>query len=230
MSDGDGHSRAVMECKNVFYGYSKNKDVLYDISLAVCEKELLYVVGASGCGKTTLAKVASGFIAPRTGQVESRKDQPVSYVPQFPEKLFLFDTVEAEFDAIAEESRRVHSLTMLLELGLDNDQVAGLAPRRLSFGQRRLLGIALQTRCDPSFLVLDEPSLGLDDRNVRWFERWLSARLDRNCAMLLVTHDLELIRLRPGRLAVLQDGHVRWQGESEVFLDSPDLLALAAAT
>ncbi len=107
---------------------------------------------------------------------------------------------------------------------LERVELAGLAerpPHHLSFGERKRACLAGVLACDPSVLVLDEPSANLDPRARRRFMQLLSSL---SCTKLVATHDLEMVLEICPRTLVLDAGRIAANGESRTILGDPTLM------
>jgi len=171
------------------------KPILRDVTMQLREKSLGLIVGASGAGKTTLLEILAGFVRWTAGRVYWL-DQPLDpdclqqlsgLVFQFPERHFCGSTVleELRLGHMNLESERIeqvlHSVG-LREISLDT------VPHDLSGGQQRRLAIAVQLLRQPSLLLMDEPTAGLD-----WSMRRqiidLIGKLKQEWTVLVVSHE-----------------------------------------
>lgn len=176
-----------IELKNISYIYMKNTPfehtALKDINLTIKPGEFVGIIGHTGSGKSTLVQHLNGLLKPNSGEVLvdgtnlSRRSQEsklakrkVGMVFQYPEHQLFEETIAAD---IAFGPRSLGcSETEILErvreamefVGLDYDTFAERSPFELSGGQMRRVAIAGVIALKPSYLVLDEPSAGLDPR------------------------------------------------------------------
>ncbi len=203
--------------------------ILRDITLQLKEKTLGLIVGASGSGKTTLLEILAGFVRWSEGGVywmsqtldPDYLQQLCGLVFQFPERHFCGST-------ILEELRLGH-------LHLDGDRIdqvlasvglAGIslntAPHDLSGGQQRRLAIAVQLLRQPSLLLMDEPTAGLD-----WSMRRqiidLIAQLKQDWTVLVVSHEPDEFRAIADDIWLLEAGILQQNYEHRIPL-RPDFL------
>jgi peptide/nickel transport system ATP-binding protein len=216
--------------------------------------ETLGVVGESGSGKSTLARLVLGLIAPDHGEVllrgapwsalPERQRRPlrgaVQHVPQDP--LSSLDPRLSVRAALAEalDARRLSGrrrdpalAELLAEVGL-GAELLDRRPAELSGGQRQRVAIARALAPRPAALVCDEPVSALDVRTQAQILALL-ARLqrERDLAILLISHDLAVVREVCDRVLVMRDGAVVESGlVEEVFADAqhPYTRALLTAT
>lgn len=200
--------------------------VLDGISAKFESGQVSFLLGASGAGKTTLALILAGGLEPDTGFVAKLPDVMPRLVLQFPELLFLTDSVTEEWQIIGNQVSRNQAEQAMRMFGLALADLSTRSPRSLSFGQRRLLGLALQSAHSSPFLILDEPTLGLDEENLDRVVDWVRAE-SRHKLCLAITHDLPFIEKCPGIVIILNSGKIHWSGGSQEFLTSQELQFVA---
>jgi energy-coupling factor transport system ATP-binding protein len=210
-----------------------NHDVLHDIDCTIARGEIIALMGRNGAGKSTLLRLIAGLKKPTTGRVLVGGTAPheltstalvrrVGLVPSDPAALLYERTIAAECAAADHDHRLTEGTTRALldriEPGLDPDR----HPRDCSEGQRLALAISLILAPAPPLLLLDEPTRGLDyDAKAR-----LSAVLRELAAgghaVMLATHDVELVAETAARAIVIADGEIVSDGPArEVVCHSP---------
>ncbi len=185
---------------------------LKDVSLEASKGELLAVLGPNGAGKTTLLSILAGITSPDAGQI-SRSEGEIGWVPQqaalyrrltVEENLRLFARLEESDDIEATVER------MLEQTGLADrrhDQVSSL-----SGGNQQRINIAIGLLGDPSALLLDEPSSGLDPgQRVRLWE-FVAGLAKGGTTVIYSTHQIEEASQYGDRLVVLADGESIFDG------------------
>jgi len=196
--------------------------VLKDVSLALDAGERVALAGANGAGKTTLLRTIVGLEKPVSGVIEilgrrcaSEKDfrsarAKVAYLFQDPDDQLFSPTVidDVMFGplnlGLSAETARAKARTTLEMLGLGS--LADRVTHRLSGGEKRLVALASVLAMDPLALLLDEPTNGLDEAHSMRLV-WILKSLDT--AMLIVSHDWELLGDLATRAAVLHEGRLK---------------------
>lgn len=188
--------------------------VLRELSLRVEPGEVVGIVGPSGGGKSSLARLVCGELAPSRGTVEL-SGRPLHGRPAPAQVQRLFQAPAAHLPphlstaAALEETVAVHGGAervegVLRRLGLWERRTAPTT--QLSGGERRRAGIARLALTRPELLILDEPTAGLDaHRAVEAMELLLAERRAEG-AVLIITHDLRLVRAFADRLLVISQG------------------------
>lgn len=196
----------VLSLKNISYMY-EDKPVLKNISLDIPKGAFMGLVGPNGGGKTTLIKIILGLVKPDEGSAELF-GQPVSkfkdwhrvgYVSQksnafnrgFPATVY--EVVSMGLTAKIGYFRFLgHKHKQKIRAALDQVGMLDFAHRNigdLSGGQQQRVFIARSLVADPEFLILDEPTVGVDKENVARFYDLLNTLNDQEITLLLVTHD-----------------------------------------
>lgn len=214
--------------RDVTFSYNGEVPVLDKLTASFEAGKVHFWVGPSGSGKSTLAHLLCGILTPDAGQVFWSDHLPPALVLQFPENLFLADTVEDEIALLEDAHAEGQAKRLLTEFRLQIDDIAHKDPNRLSFGQRRMLSIALQSAQKSESIVLDEPSLGLDMNHLAVLAEWIGRLSNQGETVMIITHDLELITMLDGSVTILNQGKLSWFGAKDEFLEREDLLNLAA--
>jgi ABC-2 type transport system ATP-binding protein len=214
MSQGKTPGRGddpVLEVDGLSKSYGE-RAALRDVSLELGRGELLAVLGPNGAGKTTLLAILAGITKSDSGRI-TRSNGAVGWVPQqaglyrrltVEENLRLFSHMEGVPD-VEETVER-----MLDQTGLGDrraDQVSSL-----SGGNQQRINIAIGLLGDPSVLLLDEPSSGLDpSQRIRLWE-FVAGLSDAGTAVIYSTHQIEEASHYGDRLVVLADGETIFDG------------------
>jgi energy-coupling factor transport system ATP-binding protein len=181
--------------------------VLHDLDLCGGSGEVVALTGANGSGKTTLLRTIAGLLPPLSGRVERRPGR-IAYLPQNPSALLHRATVRAE---VAWTLRRSHAAggagPLLDELGLS--AVADRDPRDLSTGQRQRAALAAVLAGNPSLVLLDEPTRGMDAAARTSLAAAIARIAQRGGSAVVATHDQQLVATVATRVVELRDGAAR---------------------
>ncbi|HBE19136.1 MAG TPA: lytic murein transglycosylase [Cyanobacteria bacterium UBA11149] len=169
--------------------------ILKGLNLELAPQELGLVIGPSGSGKSTLLEILAGLAEPTRGNIFWRERDLISdelqqlggLVFQFPERHFCGSTVLEELRLGHPELGTEKVYEALKEVGLA-DLSLNAIPHALSGGQQRRLALAVQLIRQPTVLMLDEPTAGLDWSMRRQLVNLL-AKLKTHWTLLIVTHD-----------------------------------------
>ena len=206
---------------------------LAGVDLDVRDGEVCALMGRNGAGKSTLLAHLAGLRAPSSGSVlvdgapphgraPRRLVRSVGLVPQDAGILLFADTVEEEC-ATADHDAGLPDGTTIAELRLLVPPVdPATHPRDLSEGQRLALALAVVLAPGPRLLCLDEPTRGLDYGAKERLVVQLRDQAARGRAVLMATHDVELVAEVADRVVVLADGEVVDDGRARhVVCGSP---------
>lgn len=222
---------------HIYHTYSKGTPferlALRDVSLAIDKGEIVAVIGHTGSGKSTLVQHLNGLLKPDKGQAAidgvditakgaqaKTARQQVGMVFQYPEHQIFAETVFEDIafgprnkgfneDEVAKQVREAMAF-----VGLDYDTFAQRSPFQLSGGQMRRVAIAGVVAMAPDYLVLDEPSAGLDPRSRNAvFREIMALHKSRGIAIVLVTHSMEEAVKYADRLLVINGGRVLFDGQ-----------------
>lgn len=234
---------------NVFYTYMTGtpfeRQALNDVSVSIEKSEILAIIGHTGSGKSTLVQHLNGLLKPSSGKVtiddidisgrggEAKKArQQVGMVFQYPEHQIFAETVYEDIAfgprnrgfSTEEVDKQVHEAMAFV--GLDFDTFAKRSPFQLSGGQMRRVAIAGVVAMNPDYLVLDEPSAGLDPRSRNAvFKEILALHKERGIAIVLVTHSMEEAAKYANRMLVINKGKILFDGKpAEIFSQHKDEL------
>jgi cobalt/nickel transport system ATP-binding protein len=230
----------MIKVEKLYYRYADGTRALQGIDLEVKPGEVLALIGASGCGKTTLLKHLIGLLKPSSGKLYFNKKDYHSFSPEeiFRQVGMVFqDPNDQLFAATVEQDVAFGAIN----LGLNADEVkkkvrksleqveaahlAGKAIHSLSFGQKRRVTIAGVMAMEPQVILLDEPTSGLDPRSVSAVMRLLKQlNREKGITMIIATHDVELIPLFCDRVAILKAGAVKTIGTTDEVFSQVELL------
>lgn len=211
--------RAEVSVSDLWHAYDGSV-ALSGVSLEVQQGEAVAIMGANGSGKTTLLKHLVGLLHPSRGSVlvrgrDTRKApleeliRLVGYVPQNPNALLFAETVRDELAF----TRANHGYARdTLPPGLLDALGIGAFlehyPRDLSVGERQRVALGAILAAEPSIILLDEPTRGVDRRQKEALMRYLAAERANGRTVIVSTHDVELVAETMDRMVILERGRV----------------------
>jgi energy-coupling factor transporter ATP-binding protein EcfA2 len=208
-------------------------DVLHDVDFSIGRGEIVAVMGRNGAGKSTLLRLLAGLMRPKGGRVAVEGAEPhalqasalvrkVGLVPSDPGALLYERTIASECSVADREHRLSAGTTRAtldrIESGLDPAR----HPRDCSEGQRLALALAVVLAPAPPLILLDEPTRGLDYAAKARLSGILHELAATGHAVMLATHDVELVAETATRAVVIADGEIVSDGPArDVVCHSP---------
>jgi len=224
----DGNENVVVEARNLTKRYGRN-EALKGVSFSIGEKEIVGFIGPNGAGKSTTMNILSGYLAPTGGQVRicgidlladpARARRQISYLPEIP-PLYMDMTVEEQIcfasslSGVKKRGRELRAYALQL---MEKTHVTGMRHRlikNLSKGYRQRVAVAQLLAGDPKILILDEPTVGLDPRQIREF-RDLFLELGLSHTIIFSSHILSEINSICSRIFIFDRGELKAQGKPD---------------
>ena len=237
-----------LELKHVSHiyqeGSAKESYALRDICLNVNEGEFLGIAGHTGSGKSTLIQHFNGLLKPTSGEVivdgvningkEAKKElkalrMQVGIVFQYPEYQLFEETVERDIAfgprnlglSDIEIQHRVAEAMDILKL---SKKLRKKSPFELSGGQKRKIAIAGVLAMKPKYLILDEPTAGLDPKGREEFLELIADLHRQGLTVVMVSHSMDDIARYAQRMIVLKHGEIRLEGTPQTVFAQYELL------
>ena len=225
--------------------------VVHDVSFSLREGEILGVVGESGSGKSTLLKAAMGLLGPggvvARGDIwykgQNLPDLSEKELRRLsgPELAMIFQNTGASFcpirtvgaqlyeavsvhENISEADFRKKAAELLQKLRFeDAARILASSPFELSGGMMQRVGIAAAMLLNPSVLLADEPTSALDvSVQKQAVEEMLLIRELYHTAIIIVTHNIGVVRAMADRVVVMKDGRMVESGDARDVLEHPE--------
>ena len=230
----------IIVCQNLVCGYG-TKAILEDINLEIYRGEIATLLGGSGSGKSTLMRTMVGLLPPLEGEVrvfgvnmteldEDQRNEMLRRTGMLFQYSALFSSSTIldnialplrEFTALPEPVIHEMVLQKLALVGLEG--LEQRLPSDISGGQRKRVGLARGTILDPEIVFCDEPSAGLDPIAAAGLDSVLRRFQDLfGMTFVVVTHELESIKLLADRVIMLWQGRVLADGPLQEMFDSDD--------
>lgn len=240
-----------IKAENIIYVYGEGTPfrtvAVNDVSIDIEKGEFVGIIGHTGSGKSTLIQLLNGLELPSSGKVivddkhvgsdktELRKiRQSVGLVFQYPEYQLFEETVEKDVAfgplnlGLSESEINIRVKDALQAVGFNFNDIKDKSPFDLSGGQKRRVAIAGVLAMKPDYLILDEPTAGLDPagRN-EIFEQIKKLHKANNQTVILVSHSMEDIAKLVEKVIVLYKGKVHMQGSpKEIYKNAEELVRI----
>ena len=236
-----------IQIEGLTHTYSPNSPfqatAIHDVTCTLNNGQFIGVVGHTGSGKSTLVQHLNGLLTPTAGKVlvdgldtadkASRKAirQKVGLVFQYPEHQLFEETVEKDVAfgpknlGLSDEEiiRRVNKALTLV--GLDPQEIGPRSPFELSGGQMRRAAIAGILAMEPEYLVLDEPTAGLDPMGRDSILNMVKAlHAQGNVTVIMVSHSMDDISRLADRLIVMEHGALAADGSPREIFKQIDMM------
>ncbi|MFA9424088.1 MAG: energy-coupling factor transporter ATPase [Sedimentibacter sp.] len=237
-----------IKAENIKYVYSEGTPfrtlALDDVNLEIHEGDFLGIIGHTGSGKSTLIQLFNGLEFPSEGKIivdgitvgENKKmlrkiRQTVGLVFQYPEYQLFEETVAKDVAfgpvnlKLSKEETEIRVKEALELVGFNYDEIKDVSPFDLSGGQKRRVAIAGVLAMKPKYLILDEPTAGLDPagRN-EIFNQIQTLHKKANVTVALVSHSMEDIAKYVSRVVVLYKGKIHMEGTpKEIYSQAEEL-------
>ncbi|MEC7187634.1 MAG: LPS export ABC transporter ATP-binding protein [Pseudomonadota bacterium] len=214
----------------------KGRDVVKDVSIEICQSQIVGLLGPNGAGKTTCFYMIVGLIQADSGRVlldqkdmtqlpiHDRARHGLSYLPQ-ESSIFRNLTVEENVLAILQARQELsreqteEKLEQLLE-EFSIEHIRHSKGMSLSGGERRRTEIARTLATDPKFILLDEPFAGVDPISVSDIKIIIKQLKDRGIGILLTDHNVRETLDICEKAYIVSEGHVIADGDADAILSN----------
>jgi branched-chain amino acid transport system ATP-binding protein len=230
----------LLQLQNVVAGYGGG-DVLRGVNLDIAEGTITCIVGPNGAGKSTVLTAVSGLIKPRAGQIIFKGQNIAGWSPrriltsglaQVPQNHSLFpmmsvrDNVELGAYTMSNPGLVRQRYERVAEMFPIVRQRANEQAGSLSGGQQRLVEFARCLMLDPTLVLLDEPSMGLDPKTLKEVMQTIKTMQQGGRTILLVEQNAKAGLNLADHGIVMESGRVRLDGPSTGVLNNPEIASL----
>lgn len=241
--------RDMFVVEDASYSYLERFPALDGVSISIRRGEKVALLGANGCGKSTMLKLLDGLIFPDRGryrafgyEVTEEHLEDEQFARAFRSRIgFVFQNSDAQvFSPTVREEIAFGPLNMGLNRDeassrvddtlamLDITSLADRAPYQLSGGQKKRVAIASVLAMNPEVLLFDEPTASLDPRTRQWLIELIVELHASGKTIVLATHDLDTLDQLADRCIVFTENHrVAGIGPTDHILDDRELLVAA---
>ncbi len=234
--------QVLLEIENLTHRYRDGTEALSDVSCSIRRGEFIALLGQNGSGKTTLVKHLNGILAPTTGNIrllgQTLRGQPptrlsrlVGLVFQNPDHQIFAERIRDEvafgprLQGLAENevARRVDEALAAVNLTAAGD----LDPFILTKGGRQRVAVASTLATKPEVIILDEPTTGLDFRELEGMMALIQRLNQAGHTILIITHAMAVAAAYAHRVILMRNGRIVRDGPArEIFSDESGLRQL----
>jgi len=208
---------------------SEGRILLKNIHIEVYRGEIVTLVGPNGAGKTTLLKALLGLISLQEGRVVKHPTTTIGYVPQRLQLETLLPLTVQRFLELTPKLQTKQQGKKILAKTSDELALGGLLSQsldQLSGGELQRVLLARALLREPNLLILDEPMQGIDlGGQNELYELLLGIRNQRQCGILMVSHDLHLV-MKATDSVICLNGHICCSGHPQEIREHPEFLKL----
>lgn len=221
--------------ENVTKSYANQQKAVTNLSFTVPKGTILGFLGPNGAGKTTTMRMITGFMAPSEGRIEvagydtirqsMQARRCIGYLPETP-PLYNELTVRSYLDFVARlkglrDRRQRQTRVQEVAASCWIEDVMNKTPGKLSKGYRQRVGLAQALLNNPDVIILDEPTIGLDPRQIHETRKLIKS-LGGQHTVILSTHILPEVEMTCDQVIIINQGQIVAQGTPE------DLIARSA--
>lgn len=232
----------ILEVKDLCYSYEDGAPALNKVSISIKQGKTTAILGGNGAGKSTLFLNINGVLTPKSGSVffEGKEviynkkglldiRQKIGIVFQDPDDQLFSSSVIKDISfglmrlGLTESEVRERISLVVKQTGIEG--IVGKPTHALSFGQKKRVAIAGILAMNPSLIILDEPTAGLDPQGVSEILNLLDDIKQRlGITIIISTHDIDLVPLYCDEVFVLDSGSVIFGGTPKELFSHPELL------
>jgi NitT/TauT family transport system ATP-binding protein len=191
----------LLTIDNLCFDFGQTEKTVDSFQLSIYKGEIVCILGASGCGKTTVLNLIAGLLKPKSGTInlqnEAGKKNSIGYIFQS-DPLFPWRTVEGnlllafDLNKYMDRNKATDTINQYLSMFHLNPQILKQYPAQMSGGMRQRVSIIQSLMFDPELLLLDEPFSALDYyTKLSLEEEFCQLVKEKNKSAILVTHDIE---------------------------------------
>ncbi len=234
------NSNIALNVENLSCGYGK-KRIIDSASFTVNQGDFACIIGANGCGKTTLLKTILGLLPSQDGSAyidgqdictlePIQRARLLAYIPQAHTPPFPYSVSDVvlmgrtphigNYSHISHEDKKIVWDALCL-LGIE--KLADQPYTRLSGGQQQLCLIARAVAQDAKVIIMDEPTANLDFGNQQMVLHRMKSLSDSGATLLMVTHDPHHALYCASKVIVVKDGHIEKTGSPDDIITKETL-------
>ena|SRR5436305_3659428 len=227
----------LLSLHDIVAGYD-GSDVLRGVDLVIEKGSITCIVGPNGAGKSTLMRVISGLLKPRLGTITFKGRSLVGMTPrtilalgivQVPQNHSLFSNITVKENVkmgaylLRDQALVNRRLSEVEELFPIVKERANYRASSLSGGQQRMVEFARSLMIDPTLILLDEPSMGLDPKTLKQVLGTVTMMQSLGKTVVLVEQNARTGLRLSTRGVVMESGRVRLEGSHDEILNNPEI-------
>lgn len=232
-----------IQVKNISFRFPGRKRILDNISLAAFKDKMIFIIGESGCGKSTFCKIMERAYELETGEIllNGKDDLRGTAIEKWrenigvvPQDVFIFNgTVMDNLLLSGVDTSPQYIIDVCSRYGVDKyiarlpqgyHTVVGEEGINLSGGQKQLIAFARILVKNPSVLILDESTSAMD-RDLEMFVMDLLSRLKRDKIILFISHRLHILKKYADYIYLIENGRVSHYGTHEEMMEGENMYA-----
>ena len=225
----------ILEGRNIsvtFGGTLRKVEAVKNVDVSLEPGQTIGIVGESGSGKSTLARVLAGIQVPTSGEVfypgDMRKKVQMVFQDPYESLNPRMLAVQAVTEAVSfhqkvsgKEAQNI-ALELLERMGILRQDAIKL-PRALSGGQRQRVSVARALSANPQVLIADEPTSAIDQSAQSQLLSLFNELIEGGLSIILVSHDLGVIRYLTERVYVMEGGNFVEVGDTAQIFNNPQM-------
>ncbi len=220
----------MIDLKNIFYSASNNlmfskneKLILSDISFIIEQGDILGIIGESGAGKTTIAKIVAGLLKASSGIISYNSVSLDEIQILFQNSSELINPYRKVESLLADTTKgNDNTIQDLIEKVKLDKSILKKYAFQLSGGERQRIALARILATNPKLLIIDEPFSAQDfDSQVNLMELFNELNNRNDLTILCISHDLEIMKRFPNKLIVMKDGKIIEEGSTSQVVSTP---------
>lgn len=237
-------SLPLLDIRNLSVSFGRERRIAVDnVSFRLAKNRTLCLVGASGAGKSSVARMIVGLLSPDSGEIRyngiNRQNMTRQQLLEVRQKIqIIFQEPSASLSPrrsvaqillepmvhfqIGDSISRPDTINRVLNtVGLDTD-ILHRYPHQFSTGQQQRIAIARALVCEPDLLIADEAVSALDvSVQAHILQLMKDLQLQKNIALLFISHDLGVVRQMADRVAVMYQGQILEDAPADLFFSQP---------
>lgn len=220
----------LFQIKQLIYQYPDGTAALQNLNLSIPQGKKIAIVGHNGAGKSTLFQHLNGLLKPHSGQILFN-GEPIAYTSKALQVIrqqvgIVFQNSDAQlFSGTVKKDIAFGPLNLgipkkeveqLVQWAMTKTEVTELQDKPihfLSIGQKKRVAIAGVLAMNPSVMILDEPTAGLDNYYANQLIQLLNELATENCTIILSTHDMQLAYEWADYIVVMHKGQIIYTGD-----------------